>query len=108
MIRFASLGLLVAVLLWFGFGFAGTVASRRIARALMDSFDDRPGRAILFLGHSRVYYNDMPDMVRELADAANLPERYQITMRALPSASLKVFGTTQRCNAYSRTSIGTT
>jgi hypothetical protein len=87
MIRFASLGLLAAVLLWFGF--ADTVASRRIARAVMDRFDDRPARAILFLGHSRVYYNHMPDMVRELADATNVPEKYQITMWALPGASLE-------------------
>ena len=55
----------------------------------MDRFDDRPARAILFLGHSRVYYNHMPDMVRELADATNVPEKYQITMRALPGASLE-------------------
>jgi hypothetical protein len=55
----------------------------------MDSFDDRPARAILFLGNSRLYYNHMPDMVRELADSSNAPHMYQITMRALPGASLE-------------------
>jgi hypothetical protein len=32
----------------------------------------------------------MPDTVRELADSANVPEKYQITMRALPGASLEI------------------
>jgi hypothetical protein len=88
MIRTASLVVLAAAVLWFGF--ADTMVSRRMARALMDRFDDRPARAILFLGHSRTYYNHMPDMVRELADSANVAQKYQITMHALPGASLEI------------------
>jgi hypothetical protein len=88
MIRAASLVVLAAAVLWFGF--ADTSASWRVAQSFIDRFDDRPPRAILFLGNSRLYYNHMPDMVRELADTANAPQKYQITMRALPGASLEV------------------
>jgi hypothetical protein len=37
-----------------------------------------------------MYYNHMPEMVRKLADSAGVTQKYQITMRALPGASLEV------------------
>lgn len=62
---------------------------RHASWSIADIFDERPARKILFLGHSRVYYNDMPDIVRGLADSADAAQKYQIAMRALPGAKLK-------------------
>lgn len=87
MIRAISLTVIVGGLLWLGVDNISLV--RHATWSIADRFDDRPARRILFLGHSRVYYNDMPDLVRGLADSANVPEKYQITMRALPGASLR-------------------
>jgi len=51
--------------------------------------DRRPVHRLLFLGHSYTYYNDMPAMVAKMADSANSPVRYDITMSAFPNASLE-------------------
>jgi hypothetical protein len=88
MIRTASLTVLAAALLWFEL--ADSSPLRGTAQTFMDRFDDRPARAMLFLGNSRMYYNHMPEMVRKLADSAGVLQKYQITMRALPGASLEV------------------
>src|SRR5687768_14621208 len=87
MIRAISLTVIGGGLLWLGLNNISLL--RHSTWFIADRFDDRPARTILFLGHSRVYYNDMPDFVRGLADSANVPQKYQITMRALPGASLK-------------------
>ena len=50
-------------------------------------FDNRPVQHLLYLGDSYTYYNDMPDMIAEMADLANSPIRYDITTRAYPSAT---------------------
>jgi hypothetical protein len=51
--------------------------------------DRRPVQRLLFLGHSYTYYNDMPAMVAKIADSADSPVRYDITMSAFPNASLE-------------------
>jgi hypothetical protein len=51
--------------------------------------DRRPVQRLLFLGHSYTYYNDMPAMVAKMADSANSPVRYDITMNAFPNATLE-------------------
>lgn len=51
--------------------------------------DERPERRILFIGNSNTYLHAMPQMVRRMADSANVPERYAVTMYARPSAWLK-------------------
>lgn len=53
-----------------------------------DWLDRRPVQRILFLGHSLTYYNDMPAMVGKMADSADSPIRYDITMSAFPNAGL--------------------
>lgn len=53
-----------------------------------DWLDRRPVQRILFLGHSLTYYNDMPAMVGKMADSADSPIRYEITMSAFPNAGL--------------------
>jgi hypothetical protein len=83
---FALLWMLVG-LLWFSF--VNTASAREVAGLAIDSFDSRPARSILFIGNSRTYPHDMPYMVREMADSAGAPEKYQIRMHALPGLSLK-------------------
>ena len=53
-----------------------------------DWLDRRPVQRMLFLGHSLTYYNDMPAMVAKMADSADSPIRYDITMSAFPNAGL--------------------
>src|SRR5687768_17374883 len=81
---FAALG---AALLWFGL--ADPSAARRTVRFVIDKFDDRPARNVLFLGNSRLYYNGMPKMVRKIADSAGVDQKYQIRIRAMPGVSLE-------------------
>jgi hypothetical protein len=87
MIRTISIIAIAAGLSWLGFNNASLV--RHATWFIADRFDDRPARTMLFLGNSRMYYNSMPDMVRKIADSANVPQKYQIAMRALPGASLE-------------------
>lgn len=54
-----------------------------------DWLDGRPVQRLLFLGHSYTYYNDMPAMVAKMADSADSPVRYDITMSAFPNATLE-------------------
>ncbi len=72
----------------------GVVPATRIplfhaVQSIMDRFDRRPARSILILGNSRTYFNDMPDMIRAMADSAGDPQKYQITAYAIAGASLK-------------------
>lgn len=73
--RLFALVALVLTAIWFG---------------LVDNdwLDRRPVQRILFLGHSLTYYNDMPEMVGKMADSADSPIRYDITMSAFPNAGL--------------------
>src|SRR5579859_807337 len=56
------------------------------AQSAVDLFDKRPTKTILILGNSRVFFNNMPRMLREAADSAGSPVRYAITSRTLPGA----------------------
>lgn len=58
-------------------------------RAVVDLFDGRPGAAVLIVGNSRVYANDMPFMIRSIADAAGDPVRWDVTALAKPGATFK-------------------
>lgn len=72
---------------WFGVN--SSASGRQLTQSFWDQFDDRPVRPVLFLGNSRTYYNDMPYMVRRIADSAGWPERLQVEMRAIPGASFE-------------------
>lgn len=78
---------LLAGLVWFGF--FQTASAREVAGLALDSFDSRPARSILFIGNSRTYPNNMPYMVRAMADSAGAPEKYQVRMRAVPGETFK-------------------
>lgn len=87
MFRFAAVvGGLVAVL-YFVLP-AGTFPDPVLA--VQDHFDKRPVRSMLFIGNSRMYYNEMPVMLRKMADSAGAKERFDIVMRALPAGTLQL------------------
>ena len=58
-------------------------------REVADLFDNRPARAVLIVGNSRVYSNDMPFMIRDIADAAGDPIRWDVTALAKPGATFE-------------------
>jgi hypothetical protein len=49
--------------------------------------DPRPVQRVLFIGHSRTYYNNMPAMVAKMADSAGSDVRYEVTMQAFAGAT---------------------
>jgi len=49
--------------------------------------DPRPVQRLLFIGHSRTYYNNMPAMVAKMADSARSDIRYEVTMQAFGGAT---------------------
>lgn len=54
----------------------------------LDYFDSRPVETVLFLGNSRTYNNDLPFLVRKMADSAGAPVRYEMSIEAWGGASL--------------------
>lgn len=64
-------------------------AARHGWRSVTDLCDSRPVRTVLIIGNSRVYYNDMPFMVRDIADAAGDPARWDVTSLAKPGATFE-------------------
>ena len=54
-----------------------------------DWLDPRPVERLLFIGHSRTYYNDMPEMVAKMAGSAGSDVRYEVTMQAFGGATAK-------------------
>ena len=54
-----------------------------------ERFDRRPARVILLIGNSRTSFNGMDETLRRIADSAASPQRFAITMRALPGGSLQ-------------------
>jgi hypothetical protein len=69
--------------------FVNTVPLPEIARSVSDRFDKRPTQTVLFVGNSRTYYNEMPYMVRRIADSAHSNVKFQISVQALAGASFE-------------------
>lgn len=57
--------------------------------AVKDRFDSRPVRHVLFIGNSRTYYHNMPMMVRFMADSAQSPYLYVLSMHTPSGESFK-------------------
>lgn len=72
----------IAGLSWFQF--INSASARETARNAADLFDPRPASDILFIGNSRLFTNDLPSMVRAVADSADAPVKYRVRMWALP------------------------
>jgi hypothetical protein len=68
--------LVVAVLAGLGLAFSGWM-------------DSRPVERLLFIGHSRTYANNLPQLVAEIAESAGSPVRYEVEMSAGAGADLK-------------------
>jgi hypothetical protein len=80
LLRLSLLAVLIAGLSWFQF--FNTASAREVSRDAVDLFDPRPARQILFIGTSRMSTNDLPAMVRAVADSAGAPVKYQVRMWA--------------------------
>lgn len=85
--RIGFLALTLAVMMWFNFGQQSSAAA--MLQRSSDLLDDRPARSILIVGNSRTFYNDMPAMLREIADSAGSPAKFQIESSAYPGATFK-------------------
>ena len=77
----------LAVMLWFNFGQDRSAAA--VSQQAIDLLDSRPAKSILIVGNSRTFYNDMPVMLREIADSADSPAKFQIESSAYPAATFK-------------------
>lgn len=86
-LRILLLTAVVAALSWFQF--VNTASARDVGRDAVDLFDPRPGQDILFIGNSRLFTNDLPSMVRAVADSAGAPVKYRVRMWALPGLRLE-------------------
>jgi hypothetical protein len=86
-LRIGFLALILAVMLWFNFGQQSSAAA--LLQRSADLLDDRPARSILIVGNSRTFFNDMPAMLREIADAAGSPAKFQVESSAYPAATFK-------------------
>jgi hypothetical protein len=81
-IRILLLAALLSGLSWFQL--VNTASAAEVGRSMVDLLDSRPGRDVLFVGNSRMYVNDMPSMVRKIADSAGAPVKYRVRMWAKP------------------------
>lgn len=80
-------GILAAFILWFCAFQDGSAAA--LAQRTADIADSRPARTILIVGNSRTFRNDMPAMLRKIADSAGSPTKFQIESSAYPAATFK-------------------
>lgn len=83
----AGLGAVAAFIIWFcSFQDSSAAALSQRARDLLDS---RPTRTVLIVGNSRTFRNDMPAMLREIADSAGSQSKFEIESSAYPAATFK-------------------
>lgn len=85
--RTLTLALLLTGSCWFEFAQDHSVGE--LAQIARDQSDPRPARRILMLGNSRMSGNDLPGMVRRIADSAHAPEKYEVLMIAPGGASFQ-------------------
>ncbi len=81
--RALALALVLAGLLWFNFGQDSSTAA--LSQRSSDLVDSRPARSILIIGNSRTFYNSMPRMLRQIADSAGSPTKFQIETNTKPA-----------------------
>ena len=89
-----GLGVAAAFILWFC-AFQDSSAAALTQRAA-DLFDGRQARTILIVGNSRTFRNDMPVMLREIADSAGSLTKFQIESSAYPAATFKTHWSNKR------------
>jgi hypothetical protein len=84
-LRILLLAAAIAALSWFQF--VNLASASDLSRDAADLLDPRSPRDILFVGNSRMFTNDLPSMVRAVADSADAPVKYRVRMRALPGVT---------------------
>lgn len=85
--RVAVLAMLFVALVWFQFGQDASAAA--LSQRSLDLLDRRAARSILIVGNSRTFTNDMPKMLRQIADSAGSPTKFQVETSAEPNYSFK-------------------
>ena len=85
--RIAVLAMLFGALAWFQFGQDGSAAA--LNQRSLDLLDKRPARSILIVGNSRTFANDLPKMLRQIADSAGSPTKFQVETSAEPNYGFK-------------------
>ncbi len=60
-----------------------------LVQVMRDWSDPRPVRSILMVGNSRTSENDLPMMLRRIADSAHAPEKYQVLLLAPNGSSFQ-------------------
>lgn len=81
------LGATLVLSCWFQYGQDRTTS--QLAQYTIDIFDRRPAKRILIIGNSRTGYNDMPTMLRHIADSARSAQKYQIVSLTPDGASFE-------------------
>lgn len=85
--RMATVAMVLAGLAWFQFGQDGSAAA--LTQRSIDLMDSRPARSVLIIGNSRTFANNMPKMLREIADSAGSPANFEIETNAKPAFGFK-------------------
>ena len=78
---------LISILSWFNF--FQPYRSGELWQIARDWTDPRPARHILILGNSRTGFNEMPVMLRHIADSAGAPQKYEMLSLAINGSSLE-------------------
>ncbi|MFL6846410.1 MAG: DUF4886 domain-containing protein [Allosphingosinicella sp.] len=86
-LRIALIAAIFAAFSWFQF--VNLASAREVTSNAIDLFDPRPARDILFIGTSRMSRNDMPSMVRAVADSAGSPVKYRVRKWTVNGASFR-------------------
>ena len=101
-IRMAIYRITALATLWIGalwLQFVSTYPAGAYAMQALDVLDDRPAKRVLWIGNSRSFTNDMPAMVRAIADESGSAEKLQIVEHLLPGARLRDHWTNDRVHA---------
>ena len=67
-----------------------------------DLLDSRPSRSILVIGNSRTLFNDMPGMLRTIADSAGSSAKFEVESSAIPGATFRDHWDNRRSQALLR------
>jgi hypothetical protein len=76
------------------FGLAEPI--RELKVYMTDVFDPRPTKTLLVIGNSRTSQNNMPQMLRTIADADHYPEKIQFKMATVNGSTLETLWQTPR------------
>ncbi|WP_343616826.1 DUF4886 domain-containing protein [Novosphingobium sp.] len=85
--RSCLLAMLLGSLCWFEFG--QDYSATEFGQIARDQTDPRPPRRILIIGNSRTSHNDMPGMLRHIADSAGASQKYEILLIAPDGSSFE-------------------